>query len=192
MIFFIFTPRIIFLGILNKIIFIFVVIEQNLVMGVGQEATEDGVTTGTKVALYDVENLDNPRALDIWLPGGGRSSAEWDHRAFLWWAPEQIAVLPFSDWMNGDAGAVMLKVREKRLEEFGRITHSSPDSPLGEQPEFPISIQRALIIGEEIWTYSRGQLQANLINDLSVSKRIKFATFLEDGPIVLPEPFPMP
>ena len=167
-------------------------IEQNLVMGVGQEATEDGVTTGTKVALYDVENLDNPRALDTWLPGGGRSSAEWDHRAFLWWAPEQIAVLPFSDWMNGDAGAVMLKVREKRLEEFGRITHSSPDSPLGEPPEFPISIQRALIIGEEIWTYSRGQLQANLINDLSVSKRIKFATFLEDGPIVLPEPFPMP
>ena len=167
-------------------------IEQNLVMGVGQEATEDGVTTGTKVALYDVENLENPRALDTWLPGGGRSSAEWDHRAFLWWAPEQIAVLPFSDWMNGDAGAVMLKVREKRLEEFGRITHSSPDSPLGEQPEFPISIQRALIIGEEIWTYSRGQLQANLINDLSVSKRIKFATFLEDGPIVLPEPFPMP
>ena len=34
--------------------------------GVGQEATEDGVTTGTKVALYDVENLENP---ELWTHG---------------------------------------------------------------------------------------------------------------------------
>ncbi|HAQ22423.1 MAG TPA: hypothetical protein DCR10_02655, partial [Acidimicrobiaceae bacterium] len=49
---------------------------------IGQEATETGRTTGTKVTLFDVSDLDNPTALDTWAPaGGGSSAAEWDHRA---------------------------------------------------------------------------------------------------------------
>ncbi len=163
-------------------------IEENLILGIGQEATEEGVTTGTKAALYNVENLDDPKVITTWSPGSGRSSAEWDHHAFLWWEPEKIAVLPIRDWINGRAEAVMLKVKDGDLQEFGRITHSEPDSPPDAKPAFMIPIERSLIVGNEIWTYSRGQLQANLLTDLSVSKKVQLEEF---GIIVQLAPEPL-
>ena len=71
----------------------------------------------------------------------------------------------------------MLKVKNGDLEEFGRITHSERGSPPDAKPEFMIPIERSLIVGGEIWTYSfphsaYGQLQANLMTDLSVSKKV--------------------
>ena len=165
-------------------------IEENLILGIGQEATEEGITTGTKAALYDVENLDDPKVVTTWSPGSGRSSAEWDHHAFLWWAPEKIAVLPFVDWMNDKAEAVMLKIERGDLEEFGRIAHSAPGSPPGEKSEFIIPIERSLIVGGEIWTYSRGQLQANRLTDLSVSKKVQLEEFLIPEQLI-PEPRPV-
>ena len=162
-------------------------VEENLILGIGQEATEEGVTTGTKAALYNVENLDDPKVVTTWSPGSGRSSAEWDHHAFLWWPPERIAVLPIRDWMNDKAEAVMLKVENGDLEEFGRITHSAPDAPPDAKPAFMIPIERSLIVGGEIWTYSRGQLQANLMTDLSVSKKVQLEEFFTTGQLI-PEP----
>ena len=162
-------------------------IEENLILGIGQEATEEGVTTGTKAALYDVEDLGDPKVISIWSPGSGRSSAEWNRHAFLWWPPESIAVLPIRDWMNGRAEAVMLKVKDGDLQEFGRITHSEPDSPPDAKPAFMIPIERSLVVGNEIWTYSRGQLQANLLTDLSVSKKVQLEEFFTMGQLI-PEP----
>ena len=165
-------------------------IEENLILGIGQEATEEGVTTGTKAALYDVEDLDNPKVITTWSPGSGRSSAEWDHHAFLWWPPEGIAVLPIRDWRNDKAEAVLLKIENGDLEEFGRITHSERGSPPDAKPEFMIPIERSLIVGGEIWTYSRGQLQANLMADLSVSKKVQLPILgmeLIPGPLTTTE-----
>ena len=165
-------------------------IEENLILGIGQEATEEGVTTGTKAALYDVEDLDDPKVISIWSPGSGRSSAEWDHHAFLWWPPEGIAVLPIRDWRNDKAEAVLLKIENGDLEEFGRITHSERGSPPDAKPEFMIPIERSLIVGGEIWTYSRGQLQANLMADLSVSKKVQLPILgmeLIPGPLTTTE-----
>ncbi|HJO40338.1 MAG: beta-propeller domain-containing protein [Acidimicrobiales bacterium] len=165
-------------------------IEENLILGIGQEATEEGATTGTKAALYDVEDLDNPKVITTWSPGSGRSSAEWDHHAFLWWPPEGIAVLPIRDWRNDKAEAVLLKIENGDLEEFGRITHSERGSPPDAKPEFMIPIERSLIVGGEIWTYSRGQLQANLMADLSVSKKVQLPILgmeLIPGPLTTTE-----
>ncbi|MBC8363462.1 MAG: beta-propeller domain-containing protein [Actinobacteria bacterium] len=113
-------------------------ISDDLVLGIGQEATEEGRTLGTKVTLFDVSDLDNPTALDTWAPGGGgSSSAEWDHRAFLWWAPLDLAVLPFQDWNTGEAAAVALRIADGTITEVGRIDHSPEDdevAPLVEPP----------------------------------------------------------
>ena len=82
----------------------------------------------------------------------------------------------------------MLKVKDGDLQEFGRIAHSEPDSPPDAKPAFMIPIERSLIVGNEIWTYSRGQLQANLLTDLSVNKKVQLEEFFTIGQLA-PEPF---
>ena len=93
----------------------------NRVLGVGQEATDEGRTTGTKVALFDVSDLDAPTEVATWSPGGGHSGAEWDHHAFLWW--DGRAVLPYDDWRADEHGAVVLRVDDAGIVEEGRIDH---------------------------------------------------------------------
>ena len=45
-------------------------------------------------------------------------------RSFLWWGPEQLAVIPVNVWNNENwAGAVVLKVDGTTIEEVGRIDH---------------------------------------------------------------------
>ncbi len=103
-------------------------ITETLVLGVGQDATEEGFTTGTKVSLFDVSDRSNPVELDVWtLPGGG-SDAEWDHRAFLYWPATETAFLPVNIWNENFAGAVALRVNEDGIEELGRVSQLDPET----------------------------------------------------------------
>ncbi|NQV06153.1 beta-propeller domain-containing protein [bacterium] len=92
------------------------------VLGIGQDATEEGFTTGTKVSLFDVSDPANPIEVDVWTMPDGYSDAEWDHLAFLYWAPTETAVLPVTIWQEGFAGAVVLGT-DDGLRERGRIAH---------------------------------------------------------------------
>ena len=105
------------------------------VLGIGQEATDEGRTTGTKVTLFDVSNMDAPRDLATWSMKGGQSGVEWDHRAFLAW--NDLAVLPFNDWQSESNGAVVLRVGDDSLTELGRIDHA--DEP-GAEPVPPCPV----------------------------------------------------
>ena len=99
-------------------------ISDDLVLGIGQDATETGQTTGAKVTLFDVSDLDQPTAVDSWTTSGGSSSVEWDHRAFLWWPAKNLAVLPFNDWYSNFSGAVALNISDGKITEVGRIDHT--------------------------------------------------------------------
>jgi hypothetical protein len=96
-------------------------ISDTLVLGVGQDATDQGRQTGSKVSLFDVSDPSDPREVDVWTMPGASSDAEFDHRAFLWWAPTSTAVLPLVSWSEQFAGAVVLNVTENGISEQGRI-----------------------------------------------------------------------
>ena len=98
---------------------------ETLILGIGQEATEDGRTTGAKVTLFDVSDLANPVDLDTWTLPGGWTDAEFDHKAFLWWAPESLAVLPIQSWQSQFWGAVALEIDTEAgtITEAGRLSH---------------------------------------------------------------------
>ncbi|MFK8024833.1 MAG: beta-propeller domain-containing protein [Ilumatobacter sp.] len=102
-------------------------ISDDLVLGVGQDATDEGFTTGTKVSLFDVSDVTDPTELDVWTMPNASSDAEFDHRAFLWWAPTSTAVLPLVSWSDQFAGAVVLNVTDEGISEQGRITHLDED-----------------------------------------------------------------
>ena len=102
-------------------------ISNDLVIGVGQDATEDGRTTGTKVSLFDVSDPANPLEIDVWTLPDGFSDAQFDHRAFLWWGPTNTAVLPLQSYSDQFAGAIVLTVTADGITEQGRISHADDD-----------------------------------------------------------------
>ena len=109
-------------------------ISDDLVLGVGSDADDEGAVTGAKVSLFDVSDLDNPRETAVWAAPDGWSDIGWDHRAFLWWAPDNLAVIPVSvhGGSNSWAGAVALRVTDDKITEIGRIDHEDEDVAPGQ------------------------------------------------------------
>ena len=105
-------------------------ISDDLVLGVGSDADLDGRITGAKASLFDVSNLADPREVSVWAAPDGWHDVGWDHRAFLWWAPERLAVVPVTVWQDF-SGAVVLRVEDRSIEEFGRVSHAESDEPPG-------------------------------------------------------------
>ena len=99
------------------------------VIGIGQEATEEGFQTGAKVTLFDVSDLSNPIDVANWTLDDAWSDAQWDHRAFLWWPQAELAVLPVQNYQDMFFGAIAfhVDVDAGTLEEAGRIEHLPED-----------------------------------------------------------------
>jgi len=127
-------------------------------IGVGQDATPDGFTRGTQVSLFDVSNLAAPALLSRAKLGGDSSSeVEFDHRAFLYWEPASLVVIPASVYGTRDSrpsfeGAVAFRT-SGGVQEVARLTHG-PDPP-------PIS--RAIVNSGRLITVSqRGVLVSDI------------------------------
>ena len=101
-----------------------------LLLGVGQDATEAGRRTGVQLSLFDVSNLAKPVRLDQHAVGGNSWTAvESDHHAFLWWAPERLAVIPVvrydEDYVDAAfAGSLAFRVtRADGIAEVAQLAH---------------------------------------------------------------------
>jgi hypothetical protein len=97
-------------------------IGEGLVLGVGQDADSRGMTLGVKATLFDVADPANPRELATWRAADTYSDVEWDHLAFLAWAPAELVALPVQSWTERFAGVVVLSTSDG-LTEVGRISH---------------------------------------------------------------------
>ena len=104
-------------------------INDTQVLGVGSDADAEGRVTGAKVSLFDVSDLSSPREVAVWTAPDGWNDIGWDHRAFLWWAAEELAVIPVTVW-NEWSGAVVLRVTDGTITEVGRVDHEIA----GEEP----------------------------------------------------------
>jgi beta propeller domain-containing protein len=120
-------------------------IGDDLLLGVGQDATEDGRVQGTQISVFDVSDPSNPVRLHHFRLGQGGSQAEWDHHAFLYDAAHNLAVLPFetSTWDETTgiqsywSGAVALAVSRSGIEQLRTIEHPGIvyPGPLPTEPE---------------------------------------------------------
>jgi hypothetical protein len=95
-------------------------------VGIGQDATEDGQQLGTQVALFDVSDPAAPtRVAQATLPNAS-SGAEWDHRAFLWWADDGLVAVPLSVYdgtpFEGLVGFTV-DLEGGTITERGRVAH---------------------------------------------------------------------
>lgn len=136
-----------------------------LLLGVGQDATERGATLGTQVSLFDVSEPARPQRLHAWsMPGGASSEAEWDHHAFLWWAPSKLAVLPVESARF--SGAVGLKVERAGIAEAGRASHELDGQ------EWPV--RRSLVVGGRLVTISDVGIERNGLAGLAEEAWLAF------------------
>lgn len=142
---------------------------EGMLLGVGQDATEEGRTLGTQISLFDVSDPANPVRVQNYTFDNGYSSVEYDHRAFLHWPATGLTVVPVSAWSwdeetgkeSGFVGAVAIKANEDGIEEIGRITHG--DNKESEEYWWAPTIERSLVIGDSLYTYSyEGLLQSDL------------------------------
>lgn len=102
-------------------------------IGIGQDATDDGRTTGAQVSSFDVSDLTNPTRTATLDMGDNTSSAvDWDKKAFTWWDSANTAFVPISWWNydhqtgsedNGAALVVVTVGPDGSLTEAGRISH---------------------------------------------------------------------
>ena len=86
----------------------------DLLLGIGREATNTGRITGLKLSLFDVSDPSNPRVADSLDFDGGNSAVEFDHRAFLWWEDSSLAVVPVKNDRSGLNGALGIRIRQGR------------------------------------------------------------------------------
>ncbi len=73
-------------------------------IGVGQDASEEGVTEGVQVSLFDVSDPADPRRTDTVTVPRSESPVQWDHRAFLHWPATGLTVVPVTRYFWGEPG----------------------------------------------------------------------------------------
>ncbi|MFC5287968.1 beta-propeller domain-containing protein [Actinokineospora guangxiensis] len=132
-------------------------------LGVGQEATTDGRATGVQVSLFDVTG-DAPTRVAQYHQENTYSAVEHDPHAFLYYAEENLVVMPVSDY-NGKSAALLLTVTDSSITELARI---STPGPQGE-------MTRALIAGGSLWTISYSGIQANDLTTRTQQAWLPFA-----------------
>nr|WP_042187008.1 beta-propeller domain-containing protein [Kibdelosporangium sp. MJ126-NF4]CEL17742.1 Uncharacterized protein MJ1554 precursor [Kibdelosporangium sp. MJ126-NF4]CTQ91034.1 Uncharacterized protein MJ1554 precursor [Kibdelosporangium sp. MJ126-NF4] len=128
------------------------------VLGVGQEASEQGRRLGAQVSLFDINNLAAPNRLAQQQIQGGSSEVEYDPHAFLYWPARNLVVVPVMG--GGNTGspsgsyALVLRLDGNALTEVGRVSHQTG------------MIRRSMVIGDELWTVSDGGLMASDLDKL--------------------------
>lgn len=153
---------------------------EDRLIGVGQEATEQGMTTGTQVSVFDVSNPRSSNRVAQFQVQGGNSEVEFDPHAFLYWPKTGTLVVPVTQNMavSSDIGgpeplypgntAVVLEVHDGSLVKIGEVDHG----PGGLNQ--PTAIRRSLVIGDALWTVSDAGVKANDLRTLAELAWIRF------------------
>ena len=142
---------------------------EGLLLGVGVEASEEGMRLGTQVSLFDVADPADPTLLHRTSIDNAYSEVEYDHHAFLFWPPTGLAMLPLQQWSFDEAtgatssfdGAVGYDVDPATgIHEVGRVTHTTTDD------DWAASIRRSMVVGDAVYTLSLRGIGANDLDDL--------------------------
>jgi len=139
-------------------------ISRDLLLGVGVDVAPSGnEPSGAQLELFDVSEPAKPALLARTTLGAGSSSeVQFDHHAFLYWAPTGLAVLPVEvyDASSPFVGAVGFHVDRSGIAAVGRIVH---DAINGYSP----AIHRSVVIGDRLFTVSDGGVMVSALSTLA-------------------------
>ena len=155
-------------------------IEPGLLLAVGRNVDANSI----KLSLFDTSDFDHPQLLKSLDVGeGSYSQAEYNHKAFTWYADEQMLALPVSRWNRASLadfsqaevfnGLQLYRVdREAGFKLFGEIDHSSFYRDDANQRWFyPASINRSFFVSDTeqnsfVYSISPRGIKANALSDV--------------------------
>jgi len=127
-----------------------------LLLGIGQNADEDGRTSGTQFSLFDVSDPEHPARVDQVKMNSGYSAAEYDHHAFTYW--KGLALAPYQSWKydRAESGVLAVRVSGDSL-TFEGVLQQGENQP---------DAIRTIVIGDTIYTITYGGIGMNDLNSL--------------------------
>jgi hypothetical protein len=159
-------------------------------LGLGQDATDEGRRLGTQLSLFDVTDPANPQRLDTVSMDGGWSAVEGDHHAFTF--VDGLVLAPFESWIWGpvdgdavesgrfDTGVMAVRVEGDRL-TLADILRPMFDGPIDEKDLWETGNDpwrmvplRTIVIGDRIFTITNGGVA---IHDFSTYQRLDVVEF---------------
>ena len=142
--------------------------DANHIIGIGQEATDTGRTTGLKISLFDVTDVSNPIEVAKYVTEERyvSSTALYEHKAFLFSKEKNLLVIPAFNHNyqeNGEVynGAFVFNISTEAIELRGLVDHSK-----GSAVSYGAKVQRSLYIDNLLYTLSPGLLRINALSDL--------------------------
>jgi hypothetical protein len=136
-----------------------------LLLGVGQAVDQTLAPQGLQVEVFNVSDPATPSLVSQQQIGNGASStAEYDPHALLWWPQSNLLVVPVDDYSGSgpsSAADVWTVSSSGTLDQVGTL--AQPGSAESGYPE----IERAVIVGNDIYTLSEQGLMVNDMSSLS-------------------------
>jgi uncharacterized secreted protein with C-terminal beta-propeller domain len=158
--------------------------DEDVIIGIGHDATETGRTKGLKISLFDVSDVANPEEIASFVTAEryAQSSAEYEHKAFLFSKEKNLLVIPAYSydysWRDGGStgynGAFVFHISEDEIELRGLIDHSMAKG--SGSYYYGTLVERSLWIEELVYTKSPTLLRINRLSDLEGVKNVELTT----------------
>jgi inhibitor of cysteine peptidase len=176
--------------------------DETHIIGVGNNATDEGRINGLKLSLFDVSDVSNPREVSSYVIGGKdmyvSSDALYEHKAFLFDKAKSLMVIPVSvnTYPMGPEvsaqqptywqGAYVFNIDLSGITLKGNVTHANETADKNQTYyyDYNSQITRSLYIGDVLYTLSNSMVK---MNDLSTLQEINKVAL----PIETYYPYPM-
>ena len=151
--------------------------DKNTIIGLGRDTkiSEDNRVEqlGIKIALYDVQDVNNPQEVSKFVIGDSSSYSEatYNHKAFFFDKTRNVISIPISEDIKSTSSGFAPNYQrwngfyifsiDKNIELKGTIEHSD-----NSQGYYGFSNSRTFFIDETLYTVSNSKLKINNIEDL--------------------------
>ena len=151
-------------------------IGEDLLLGIGREASNEGRAQGLKISLFDVSDFSNPREIDKYIVESdwSYSEAEYEHKAVLFDDSRDLLVIPVTysqqtgnNWEYWQ-GAFAFTVTDLDISLKGKIVHDRDDKKTADDYGYGMGyVQRSLFMDNNLYTVSNQMIKANALPDLN-------------------------
>jgi inhibitor of cysteine peptidase len=161
--------------------------DEDHLIGIGQEADENGRVQGLKVSLFDVSDVEHPIEVAKYIiDGWSSSSAQYDHKAVLFDKSRNMLVMPVTSSIKHCTtnnvcgyerfqGAYVFDVTEDEIDLKGMIEHIDDNADVNNEDKYYWSsynyaIQRTLFMDDVLYSLSNAIVLASDLQSLTLDE----------------------